>query len=256
MKIILLRILLLCVLMLAGCGNSGTEPGEAAPEDGNMTIVPVFDQFAPPAAGEEYVVITTDYGIIELRLFPEFAPMAVENFVTLAKNGYYDGLIFHRVIQDFMIQTGDPEGTGFGGESIFGGGFEIEVNPNLRHFNGALAMARAQAIDSQRSQFYIVQNDELPDFYLPEFNFMKEHQDEEIEEGSGIFYRDYFPTSIIENFLEHGGVPRLDFQYTVFGQVFSGIEVVRAIAAVETNEDDRPINDVFMTRVEIKQYGQ
>ena len=71
-----------------------------------------------PAVGEKIAVIKTDKGDIKVRLFPEEAPKAVENFVTHAENGYYDGLIFHRVIKDFMIQGGDPKGTGTGGESI------------------------------------------------------------------------------------------------------------------------------------------
>lgn len=255
-KIILLS-LLLYALALTGCGNNNAnEPEfERTNEEDRMEIIPDFDQFASPAVGEEYVVITTDYGIVELKLFPEFAPMAVENFVTHAKNGYYDGLIFHRVIEDFMIQTGDPEGTGYGGESIFGGGFSIEPNPNLRHLNGALAMARGSDPGSQGSQFYIVHNNELPDYYLSEFNYMKEHQDEELEEGTGLLIKDLFPASLIDRFIEHGGVPRLDFQYTVFGQVISGIDVVRTIAAVATNEDDRPLTDVFMNKVEVKAYG-
>ena len=69
-----------------------------------------------PAVGEKIAVIKTDKGDIKVRLFPEEAPKAVENFVTHAENGYYDGLIFHRVIKDFMIQGGDPKGTGTGGE--------------------------------------------------------------------------------------------------------------------------------------------
>lgn len=73
-----------------------------------------------PAVGEKIAVIKTDKGDIKVRLFPEEAPKAVENFVTHAENGYYDGLIFHRVIKDFMIQGGDPKGTGTGGESIWG----------------------------------------------------------------------------------------------------------------------------------------
>ncbi len=72
-----------------------------------------------PAVGEKIAVIKTDKGDIKVRLFPEEAPKAVENFVTHAENGYDDGLIFHRVIKDFMIQGGDPKGTGTGGESIW-----------------------------------------------------------------------------------------------------------------------------------------
>ena len=77
-----------------------------------------------PADGEITATINTTLGTIKVKLFPEEAPKAVENFVTHAKNGYYDGIIFHRVIKDFMIQGGDPNGTGMGGESIWGRPFE------------------------------------------------------------------------------------------------------------------------------------
>jgi len=276
---------LLCALIFAGCENDNAgEPPRFAVETDSETeqaqeheveegdrpdteevdrprIVEGFGQFEPPAIGEEYAVITTDFGIIELRLFPEFAPMAVDNFVTHAKNGYYDGLVFHRIMEQFMIQTGDPLGTGFGGESIYGEGFYIEIDPTLRHFNGALAMARSRDPGSQGSQFYIVQNNKLPDHYVTEFNYIREHQDAEIEEGSGIPMSDFFPTWIVDNYIERGGVPALDFQYTVFGQVFSGMEAVNAIAAVEVVEADngemsKPLNEVFMNKVEIKVYGE
>lgn len=215
-----------------------------------------FDQFAPPAAGEEYAVITTTLGVIELRLFPQFAPMAVENFIGLAKEGYYDGLIFHRVIEDFVIQSGDPLGTGEGGESIFGEGFMAELEPELRHFNGALGMARSYSLDSQGSQFYIVQSNELQMDELQEVTYLMEHQDEELEWGSGVYVKDFYPTRLLDRYIERGGAWKLDGNYTVFGQVISGIDVVDKIAAVETDENEKPLVDVVMTKVEIKVYGQ
>ena len=87
-----------------------------------------------PAVGEKIAVIKTDKGDIKVRLFPEEAPKAVENFVTHAENGYYDGLIFHRVIKDFMIQGGGPKGTGTGGESIWGKPFADEFSSELHNF--------------------------------------------------------------------------------------------------------------------------
>ena len=84
----------------------------------------MFSQLDKPKSGETVANIKTNRGEIKVRLFPDKAPKAVENFVTHAKNGYYDGLIFHRVIDNFMIQGGDPTGTGCGGESIWGTAFE------------------------------------------------------------------------------------------------------------------------------------
>ena len=112
--------------------------------------------------GDTIATIHTNYGDIKVWFFPKYAPKAVENFTTHAKEGYYNGLIFHRVINNFMIQGGDPTGTGAGGESIWGKEFENEVNLNLRSFRGALCMANAGP-DTNGSQFYIVQNPDIGD---------------------------------------------------------------------------------------------
>lgn len=101
------------------------------------------------------VVLQTNQGIIEIRLMPEVAPKACENFTRLVEKGYYNGLIFHRVIKNFMIQGGDPTGTGMGGESIWGRPFEDEVNPNVKFDKpGLLAMANAGP-NTNASQFFI-----------------------------------------------------------------------------------------------------
>lgn len=101
------------------------------------------------------VVFETNQGNIELTLFPKDAPKTVENFVGLVKKGYYNGLIFHRVIKNFMIQGGDPTGTGRGGESLWGGKFEDEFSPNQQFDRkGLLAMANAGP-NTNGSQFFI-----------------------------------------------------------------------------------------------------
>lgn len=101
------------------------------------------------------VTLETNVGKIELELMPEVAPKACENFITHAKNGYYDGIIFHRVIPSFMIQGGDPTGTGMGGESIWGKPFEDECDPNVQFTEkGLLAMANAGP-QTNGSQFFI-----------------------------------------------------------------------------------------------------
>lgn len=102
-----------------------------------------------------------DGGVIKLELYPEVAPITVENFTKLAGEGFYDGLIFHRVINGFMIQGGDPEGTGFGGsgENIKG---EFAVNGvanNISHVRGVISMARSRSYNSASSQFFIVHKD-------------------------------------------------------------------------------------------------
>jgi len=101
------------------------------------------------------VVLETNQGAIEIKLMPEAAPNACENFQKLVEKGYYDGLIFHRVIKGFMIQGGDPTGTGRGGESIWGSPFEDEVSANLQFDRrGILAMANAGP-NTNGSQFFI-----------------------------------------------------------------------------------------------------
>ena len=116
-------------------------------------VLKQFTQCEGPRA-----IMHTNMGDITIQLYPEVAPKTVENFVTLAKKGYYNGLIFHRVIKDFMIQGGDPTGTGAGGESIYGAKFEDECSQELHNFRGALSMANAGP-NTNGSQFFIVQAD-------------------------------------------------------------------------------------------------
>jgi peptidylprolyl isomerase len=104
---------------------------------------------------EKIVVLETSQGTIEIKLMPEVAPKACENFMGLVEKGYYNGLIFHRVIKDFMIQGGDPTGTGRGGESIWGASFEDEVRSDVKFDRrGLLAMANAGP-NTNGSQFFI-----------------------------------------------------------------------------------------------------
>ncbi|GDZ82869.1 peptidyl-prolyl cis-trans isomerase [Leuconostoc citreum] len=123
-----------------------------------MTEYPQQDaqNYAGPVA-----TFKTTLGDIQVKLFADLAPKTVENFVTHAKNGYYDNGIFHRVIKDFMVQGGDPNGTGMGGESIWGGSFEDEFSDKLRNVRGALSMANAGP-NTNGSQFFIVQTEETP----------------------------------------------------------------------------------------------
>jgi peptidyl-prolyl cis-trans isomerase B (cyclophilin B) len=154
------------VLLLAGCTPASPEAEigkvyQGSPEEvktNNETVMTTFNQTASPQAGEQIVVMETSEGTIKIRLFPEYAPKTVENFKGLIDKGYYDGLIFHRVIPDFMIQGGDPLGTGMGGESLWGGKFEDEFSPNLKNLRGTLSMANSGP-NSNGSQFFIVQKE-------------------------------------------------------------------------------------------------
>lgn len=207
-------------------------------EKAQQSDASAFPQLSDKVADNEAeVILHTSAGDVRMKLFPEYAPLAVENFLTHAKEGYYDGLIFHRVINNFMIQTGDPLGTGSGGESIWAGkdenidsgnGFANEVTPFLFNMRGALAMANAGP-DTNGSQFYIVQN--------------SDDQTAQLNQES-------FPAPIYEAY-KKGGYPSLDFSYTVFGQVISGMEVVDSIAKVQTDEKDKPLEEITIKNIEI-----
>ena len=180
-------------------------------------------------------VIKTNRGDMEFVLFPQVAPKAVENFVTHSKNGYYNGLIFHRVIQDFMIQGGDPTGTGMGGESVFGKNFEDEFSLDARNYYGALSMANAGP-NTNGSQFFIVQAKSVPENLLSQMEQLTENG---------------FPQEVIENYKTVGGTPWLDFHHTVFGQLINGADVLDSIAAVKCGANDKPAEDVVINGIDI-----
>ncbi len=196
-----------------------------------------MDQRALPQKNETVAVFHTNHGDIAVRLFPEHAPKAVENFTTHAKNGYYDGLIFHRVINDFMIQGGDPTGTGCGGESIWGAPFKDQFSLVLHNLRGSLSMADAGP-GTNGSQFFIVQAKAVSPALL----------------GQMAQLRDYFPEEAEQAYREVGGTPHLDYRHTVFGQVYDGMDVVDEIAAVKTGAGDRPCDDVVINTIEVKEY--
>lgn len=206
-------------------------------------------QLSPLEKGEKIATMHTNYGDVKFRFFPEYAPKAVENFLTLAEKGYYDNVTFHRVINDFMIQGGDPTATGAGGKSIWGTAFENEVTPDLRHFRGALCMANSGVDPSNGSQFYIVQNKDASDF----INTIKRFLYQTITD-TDITYSELYPDNVLEAYAELGGYPSLDFGYTIFGQVIEGMDIVDTIAAVETDNNNKPVNDVIINGIDISEY--
>ena len=221
----------------------------------DTTPVPgaVEAQLEDPGVGDEIAIIHTNHGEIHVRLFPEFAPMAVENFITHAKDGFYDGIIFHRILPNFMNITGDPTGTGLVNESIWGVPFGCELSHNLRHLRGALSMVNAGP-HTNGSQFFIVQRTDQPEAQLERMaRFLENPQLP--SSNRGLLASEIWPPGIIEFYKEHGGTYHFDFNHTVFGQVFRGMDVVEAIAAVETGQGDRPIEDVYIITIEIVAFG-
>lgn len=183
------------------------------------------------ADNEKLVEMETSMGTIKIKLFPEYAPKAVENFLKHSEEGYYDGLIFHRVIKDFMIQGGDPRGNGTGGESIYGKPFEDEFTSQLFNIRGALSMANAGP-NTNGSQFFIVQNPSLDGSWKAQ-----------MEKAD-------YPQEIIEAY-ENGGTPWLDYRHTVFGQVIAGMDIVDLIANTPANAQDKPKEDVQIKKIKI-----
>ena len=153
-----------------------------------------------------------DGGVIRLELYPDVAPITVDNFVSLVRKGFYDGLIFHRVISGFMIQGGDPKGTGMGGPGYpIKGEFKANgVVNNIRHERGVISMARSMMPDSAGSQFFIM----------------------------------------------HADARSLDGQYAAFGQVVEGMDEVDKIAAVQTDSNDKPLEDVVIDTIRVETAGK
>lgn len=236
MKRHMLRMVLLLTstILLAGCSKKKAEP--VTPEITKMNGTGI--QFEEPKKGEtvaEFVI--KDYGSIYVRFFKDAAPKAVENFITHAKDGYYNDLIFHRVIADFMIQGGDPTGTGMAGESIWGNEFEDEFSDDLYPYRGALCMANTGQPGTNGSQFFIVQAGPISEDILTQ-----------LESQVSI------PEEARENYNKVGGTPWLHKAHTVFGQVYAGYEVLDKIAETKTITGDKPEKDVIIDKINITKY--
>jgi peptidyl-prolyl cis-trans isomerase B (cyclophilin B) len=197
--------------------------------------------FNPATLGESPILtIETTMGNITVKLYKE-TPLHRDNFLKLASTGYYDGVIFHRVIENFMIQAGDPDSKNPQPGKMYGmGGPEYRIPAEfvkgLFHKKGALAAARDGNPQkaSSGSQFYIVQGQIFPAQILDQFAAQRGMQ--------------YTPEQK-EIYSTIGGTPHLDGEYTVFGEVVDGLEVVDKIAAVEKGANDRPAQDILIIRI-------
>jgi cyclophilin family peptidyl-prolyl cis-trans isomerase len=239
-------------LVFSGCkGDSTAESrdGETAANPVITTDDVIIRNFDKPAPGEKIAVITVkDYGTIKVKLFADVAAKGTENFIGLTDMGYYDELIFHRVIKNFVIQGGDPRGDGTGGKSYWGGEFDGGIPEGLFHFSGAIAYANSTGTATDASQFYIVCTEEG-------YNYCGGNADGTVNtdiENSGLV----LPKNVLAKYKEIGGTPILDGNYTVFGQVFEGMDVVRAIGSAETGANDKPLRQIVMEDVEIIEYSE
>jgi len=258
MKRILLALLLITgVLTLSSCKGKKELTG------GNVGEVKL-------EKGDKYAVMSVrDFGDIKMKLFPEIAPVAVQNFIDLAESGYYDGKVFHRIVEDFMIQGGSPNGDGLSdpNSKTFG----IEPAYNARHFYGALCMAKSSLGCSE--QFYIV-NSKIPQkFYdLEELETELNNLKKLIGESGSVEKREYYQyyydtytvwydytknsTDEIAEKYKNGGTILLDGEYTVFGQTVEGFDVIDKISAVEVTDNGNeekslPVKEVVIDAVKI-----
>ncbi len=274
--------------LLAGCAqNKGADsmitsnkPKEIDGFLGNTVEV-------TPQAGDLIAEFEIEgFGTIKAVLFPEAAPMGVDNFKKLADAGYFKGLNIHRVVADFMLQGGSLNGDGTGGDAMVSddkgdGEFGIETAQNARHFYGALCYANAAGRNS--TQFYIVNNKQpqnLADFDLDQYAAV-------VEEGKGYlqqaldanqaaaveyyqFQTQYYQNTMdwVKNatdeisalYKEKGGTPFLDGNYTVFGQVYEGFDVIDAISAVEVEdngngEKSSPVQEIIIKDVTVTEFA-
>lgn len=203
--------------------------------------------FTAPEVGDDIIIMKfKGYdGEVKIRLFPEYAELGVENFVGLAEKGYYDGLTMHRVMADFMIQGGDPLGTGTGGESLWGDKFDGGTSDKLTHAAGTIAYANSGSTSTDGSQFYIVTGETYDNDYLS------------LLESKGYSFSD----DIKKILASAGGAPWLDGGYTVFGQVYDGLDIIFAIQDVEVYQGNAmnpevstPVEPVVIEYVKVGKY--
>jgi cyclophilin family peptidyl-prolyl cis-trans isomerase len=231
-------------ILLAGCGPKTSNTPPAAPSK--------FNYDGKVLSGKHVVTLKTTMGNIAIELDADAAPKTVTNFITLAKAGYYDGLTFHRVIDGFMIQGGDPSGNGSGGESIYGPKFEDEINANVYGLDKGTIGQMAQG-------------QELPENLVPYADKSLKQYYTEVE---GYRYNDALPSipftaGVIamansgansngsQFFITQVDTAFLAGKHTVFGRVTAGMDIVNAIAKVPRDANDKPVTPVTFT-VEVK----
>lgn len=198
---IILPLLLAACCGLAGCAQEATEE--------------------PQTMEQQYPIATiemADGSVIRIELYPDVAENTVKNFIYLANTGFYDGVIFHRVIEGFMIQGGNPDGTGTGGPGyrIKGEFSNNHYDNDLKHERGVISMAR---------------------------------------QGNPYFPASAYNTAGSQFFIMHADSEHLDGDYAAFGRVIEGMDVVDAIAAVETDANDRPLVEQRMETVRVETFG-
>ena len=234
-----------------GDGNTSTEesPNHTYSSSGNYLVVLKANKGKKTSTEEKrlrvqapnncLVELSTPMGSMVIELYND-TPLHRDNFIKLVEEGFYDGLLFHRVISGFMVQGGDPRSKNAKPNDQLGSGgpgYQVDAEIKNFHIKGALAAARTgDSVNPKKkssgSQFYIVQGQKQTASSLINMELSK-----------GISY----PPEVKKAYVENGGTPQLDNEYTVFGQVIKGLEVIDKIAKTQTKRGDRPVEDVTMT---------
>lgn len=232
---------LFALVMLAGCSQQEEESTSVPEEQPDQTATVGYQ--GEILSGKHTAIIRTSLGDITVELDADAAPKTVTNFIVLAKEGYYDNLIFHRVIPDFMIQGGDPDGNGTGGRSIFGDTFEDEINAKSYGLHKRMLKdeVKDQALPEQLAEA------SLKDYYeMTGYRYNDAFKSLPMDRGYLAMANRGTNTNGSQFFIiqREGGTPWLEGKHTVFGKVIDGMDVVDAIASVERGVNDKPVDDV------------
>lgn len=270
-------------LLLTGCGNPA-DSSDSDKSDSNISSSRSSGNLeeVTPKSGDLIATFEIEgFGTIKAVLFPDIAPVGVDNFKKLADQGFYKGLTIHRVVEQFMFQGGSTNGNGTGGEAaVNGGSFGIETSDNARHFYGALCYANAAGQNS--TQFYIVNNNEKNPFdsTIKQYNDIIDEYKKRMEAASSddekSFYqyyaeqyeaaRDNYASEVAAMdpalkalYDQRGGTPSLDGDYTVFGQVYEGFDVIDKISKVEvvdngSKEKSKPVQTITIKDITVSEY--
>ena len=229
--------------VLAGCSGGGVlsslKGGSTSAQSISRPAVESAElQFAHPAAGDTIAVFDTSAGIFKAVLFPDEAPQAVQNFTTLAGQGFYNGLTVTRVEKDFVVEAG--QGADGKGSTIWKGSrYPVEASDSLHHYAGALCMG-VDASGECASVFYVVQT-------LPGDQSVTQ---ELVDKMNASGYR----AEVVAAYQTVGGAPYLDYTDTVFGQVYEGMDIVDTIAQTAVDENQKPTTEITINSVSIETY--
>lgn len=262
--------------MLTGCSNNGKLLTATTDRSGGN-----IEQVTPQSGDLIATFEIEGHGTIKAVLFPDIAPVGVENFQLLCNDGFYKGLTIHRVLNGFMFQGGSTNGNGTGGDAMVNGGsFGVEASDNARHFYGALCYANAEGQNS--TQFYIINTNEKNPFdaQLKRYDDAISECNKIVEKSSIAYEKEYYEYLAAQYtaarasyaaqvealdpdlkalYNERGGAQHLDGGYTVFGQVYEGFDVIESISNVEvvdngSNEKSKPVQTITIKNVTVSLY--